>query len=43
MKGGVGGAESVLQKSVQWETDVEGKEYYFWRFFTITKLEKLFQ
>ena len=42
MKGGVGGY-SVLQKSVEWETGVEGKEYYFWRVFTITKLEKLFQ
>ena len=42
MKGEVGGYR-VLQKSVEWETGVEGKEYYFWRFFTITKLEKLFQ
>ena len=33
---GVGG-HSVLQKSVEWETGVEGKKYYFWRFFTITK------
>ena len=40
VKGGVGGY-SVLQKSVEWEIGVEGKEYYFWRFFTITKLEKL--
>ena len=33
---------SVLQKSVEWETGVEGKrtkEFYFWRF--LTKLEKL--
>ena len=29
---GVGG-HSVLQKSVEWETGVEGKKYYFWRFF----------
>ena len=39
MKGGVGG-HSVLQKSVEWETGVEGKktkEFYFWRFSTITK------
>ena len=35
MKGGVGG-DRVLQKSVAWETGVEGKEYYFTRFFTIT-------
>ena len=35
---------SVLQKSVEWETGIEGKrtkEFYFWRF--LTKLEKLFQ
>ena len=32
-----------MKKRVEWETGVEGKEYYFWRFFTITKLEKLFQ
>ena len=36
MKGEVGGY-SVLQNSVEWETGVEGKEYYFWRFLTITK------
>ena len=40
MKGGVG-AYSVLQKSVDWETGVEGKEYYCWRIPTTTKLEKL--
>ena len=37
---------SVLQKSVEWETGIEGKrtkEFYFWRFLTITKLGKLFQ
>ena len=33
----------MLQKSVEWETGVEAKEYYFWRFLTIKKLEKLFQ
>ena len=37
------GGYSVLQKSVEWVTDVEAKEYYFWRFRTITKLGKLFQ
>ena len=45
MKGRVGGY-SVLQKSVAWVTGVEGKktkEFYFWRFLTITKLGKLFQ
>ena len=31
------GGYRVLQKSVAWETGVEGKEYYFWRFFTVTK------
>ena len=36
MKGGVGGY-TVLQKSVEWETGVEGEEYYFCRFLTITK------
>ena len=34
---------SVLQKSVEWETGVEAKKYYFWRFLTIKKLGKLFQ
>ena len=34
---------SGLQKNVEWETGVEAQEYYFWRFLTITKLEKLFQ
>ena len=24
-------------EEVEWETGVEGKEYYFWRFFTVTK------
>ena len=38
MKGGVGGY-SVLQKSVEWETGVEGN--YCWRIPTTTKLEKL--
>ena len=28
---------SVLQKSVEWETGVEAKKYYFCRFFTVTK------
>ena len=28
VKGGVGG-HSVLQKSVEWETGVDAKEYYF--------------
>ena len=34
---------SGLQKNVEWGTGVEAQEYYFWRFLTITKLEKLFQ
>ena len=33
----------MIQKSVEWETGVEAKEYYCWRFLTITKLGKLFQ
>ena len=24
-------------EEVEWETGVEGKEYYCWRFFTVTK------
>ena len=38
MKGGVGGY-SVLKTSVEWETSVEGKEYYCWRIPTTSKLE----
>ena len=38
MNGGVG-ACSALQKSVERETGVEGKEYYCWRIPTTIKLE----
>ena len=37
----MGGAQRAPE--VEWETHVEVKEYYFWRFRTITKLGKLFQ
>ena len=40
------GGYIVLQRSVEWETKVEGKQtkrFHFCRFFTITKLGKLFQ
>ena len=33
----------MLQKSVEWDTGIEAKEYCFWGLLTITKLGKLFQ